>query len=114
MDVFSLDDTDMLRKVMSQLNPSICRLEHIPTTSFKTLFNCISEVQAIVNHSLFRGNFPIALITAKVKPLLKKSNLDSSALSNFGTISNLAFFCNILERLVFKQLNDFFKVPTIF
>jgi hypothetical protein len=77
--------------------------------------NCISEeLQAIVSLSLFTGTFPTALKTAMVKPLLKKSHLDSSALSNFQPISNLPFLSKILEKLVFKQLNYFLSANCIF
>ncbi|CDQ63239.1 unnamed protein product [Oncorhynchus mykiss] len=90
--VFSLVDTDMLKKVISQFKPSTCLLNPIPTTFFKTVFNCISEeVHAIVNQviNMFRDTFPNALKTVMVKPLLKESNLESSALNNFQPISNL-------------------------
>jgi hypothetical protein len=60
MDLCSLVDTDMLRKVISQLLPSAWLLDPIPTTFFKTVFNCISE-EDIVNHSPFTGTFPTAL-----------------------------------------------------
>jgi hypothetical protein len=70
----------MLRKVISQLKPSTCLLDPIPTTFFKAVFNCISEeVQAIVNHFLCTGSFPTALKNVMVKSLLKESNLDFSA-----------------------------------
>ena len=60
MDLFSLVDTDMLRKVILQLKHSTCLLAHIPSALYKTVFNCITkEVQAIVNHSLFTGTFPL-------------------------------------------------------
>ena len=108
MDLFSLVDTDILRKVISQLMPSTCLL--YPTTTFKTVFNCISEeVKAIVNHSLFTGTLPTAIKKAIMKPLLKKSHLDSSAFSNFRPISDLPLLNNILEKLVFKRQNNLFK-----
>ena len=43
MELFSLVDTDMLRKEISQLKPSTCHLNPILTTVFKTVFNCIPE-----------------------------------------------------------------------
>jgi hypothetical protein len=62
IDLFSLVDTDMLRKVIL----TTCLLDLIPTTLSE-------DVKAIVNPSLFTGTFPAALNTAMVKPLLKKS-----------------------------------------
>jgi hypothetical protein len=115
MDLFSLVDADMLRKAISQHKPLTCLLDPIPTTFFGTVFNCISEeVQAIVYPSLFTGTSPTAPKTSMVKPFLKKSHLDTSALSNFLPISNLPFFSRILEKLVFKQLNYFLKCQLVF
>ena len=59
---------------ISQLKPSTCLLDPIPTTFFKTVFNCISEeVQTIVNHFLFTDTISTVPKTAVRKPLLKKS-----------------------------------------
>jgi hypothetical protein len=44
------------------------------------------------------GRGPFYYWPAMVKPLLKKSNLDSSALNNFWPISNLPFLSKILEK----------------
>jgi hypothetical protein len=94
----------MLRKVISQLELLTCLLNPIPTTFSKTVFNCIpEEVQAIVNHFLV-NHF---LKTAMVIPLLKKRNLDSSALVNFQPISILTFLSKILEKFVYEQQNYF-------
>lgn len=72
------------------------------------MFNCLEdEVLAIANYSLLTGTFPQALKSAVVKPLLKKTNLDPLVLNNFRPISNLSFLSKILEKLVFRQLNDY-------
>ena len=62
---------------------------------------------AIVNHSLLTGIFSMPLKATIAKPLLKKSNLESSVLNNFRTIANLPFLSKILEKQVYKQLNDY-------
>ena len=108
MSVFALADIEILSKVVSQLKPSTCPLDPIPTTFFKTIFNSVSkDILEIINCSLLTGIFPSELKTAVVKPLLKKSNLDSSVLKNFRPISNLPFLSKILEKIVFRQLNNF-------
>jgi hypothetical protein len=81
----------MLRKVISQLKPSTCLLDPI-TTTFRTALNCIfEELQAIAKHSLLTGTFPTVLKTAMVKHLLKKSQIDYSALIKCRPISKLPF-----------------------
>jgi len=55
------------------------------------------------------GSFLNSLKTAVVKPLLKKSNLDKTILSNYRLISNLPFIGKIIEKVVFNQLNKYLK-----
>lgn len=101
-------DKEMLRNKVSELKTSTCSFDCIPTTFFKTVFNCLEdEMLAIVKHSLMTGIFPMALKTAIVKPLLKKNNLDPFALNDFKPNSILSFLSKILEKLVLKQLNDY-------
>jgi len=59
----------------------------------------------VVNASLCSGSFQNSLKTAVVKPLLKKSNLDKTILSNYRPISNRPFIGKIIEKVVFNQLN---------
>jgi retron-type reverse transcriptase len=61
----------------------------------------------IVNNSLQSGNFPKALKTAVIKPLLKKRSLDTSIINNYRPISNLPFISKIIEKVVLQQLNHF-------
>ncbi len=48
-----------------------------------------------------------------MRPLLKKSNLDSNDFNNFRPVSNLPFLSKILEKLVFIQLNDFINSQNV-
>ena len=110
MERFDLVDAETLSRIVTELKPSTCSLDPIPTSLFKTIFNSVSEdILAIVNHSLQLGVFPTDLKTALVKPLLKKGNLDILTPSNFRPTSNLPFLSKILEKLVFNQLTIFFK-----
>ncbi len=61
----------------------------------------------MVNTSLLSGKFPKSLKTAVVKPLLEKSNLDNTILSNNRPISNLPFIGKIIEQVAFNQLNSY-------
>lgn len=65
---------------------------------------CILE---IISKGLSDGFVPDYLKHTIVKPLLKKSNLDLTVLSNFRPISNLPFISKILEKIVSVQLLHF-------
>lgn len=66
-------------------------------------FNCIaSDTLQIVNSSLIQGEFPQALKTLVIKPLLKKTNLDVSVY-NYRPIYNLSCLSEIMEKVVFLQ-----------
>ena len=67
----------------------------------------------ITNTSLETGIFPTAIKTAIVKPLLKKSNLDHTILSNYRPISNLPGMSKVLEKVVCYQLNTFLNENSI-
>ncbi len=63
-----------------------------------------SDVLNIGNGSLQLGLFPKALKTTGIKPLLMKSNLEASVISNYSPILNLHF----LGKTFFVQ-NDVFN-----
>ncbi len=64
----------------------------------------------MVNTSRLSGTFPNSLKTVVVKPLLKKSKLDSTILSNYRPISNLPFIGKIIEKVVFKSAEQLLKL----
>jgi len=51
--------------------------------------------------------------TAIVTPIFKKSNLDSSDISNFRPISNLLFVSKLLERTVSQQLTVYLESESL-
>ena len=105
---FVLVDAETLGRVFSQVNPTTCLLDPIPTSLLKEFYGFFEfELLSIANCSLQTGVFPAAFKTAVVRPLLKKSNLDPDILNNYRPVSNLPFLSNILEKVVFNQLNDF-------
>ena len=99
-----------LKDNLNSLKSSTCCLDSLPTDFFKKVSNCLApDLLQIVNTSLLSGVFPQALKTAVVKPLLKKSNLDTSQLNNYRPISNLPFLSKIIEKAVSQQLNKFLE-----
>ena len=108
MACFDVIDSQNLVETVTQLKPSTCCLDTIPTNLFKNVFDCLAvDILQIVNNSLQSGNFPKALKTAVIKPLLKKRSLDASIINNYRPISNLPFISKIIEKVVLQQLNHF-------
>ena len=54
--------------------------------------------------SLLTGEYPLIFKKAIVKPLLKKTSLDSEDLKNYRPVSNLSFMSKILEKVVLSQI----------
>lgn len=63
----------------------------------------VLNVLQIVNNHLQSGQFPQALMTAVIKPLLKKPNLDASGFCKYRPISNLPFLGKSLTGLFFNR-----------
>ncbi|XP_074522673.1 uncharacterized protein LOC141787880 [Halichoeres trimaculatus] len=114
LDSFALVDAELLGRVFSQVKPTTCLLDPIPTSLFKSLYGFLEvELLNMVNCSLQTGCFPADLKTAVVRPLLKKNNLDPDVFNNYRPVSNLPFLSKILEKIVFIQLNDFLNKHSI-
>ena len=58
----------------------------------------------VVNHSRLTGEFPLIFKMAIIKPLLKKTSLDSVDLKNYKLVSNLSFMSKVLEKVVLSQI----------
>ncbi len=95
------------KRLYSTLNRQPAILTHFPHLFFNGVLNCLEVgLLEVVNISLLSGIFPKSLKTAVVKPLLKKSNLDNTILSNYRPMSNLPFIGKIIEKVVFNQPNN--------
>ena len=49
---------------------------------------------------------PKSLKTALIRPLLKKTGLDSDILKKYRPVSNLTFISKVIEKLVSGRLNE--------
>ena len=49
---------------------------------------------------------PKSLKTTLIRPLLKKSGLDSDILKNYHPVSNLTFISKVIENVVSRRLNE--------
>ncbi|KAL1268809.1 hypothetical protein QQF64_034172 [Cirrhinus molitorella] len=81
-----------LKKAVHELKATICPLDAVPARIMKEAIDIVGPcLVSFINRCLSLGTVPTALKHAIVRPLLKKSNLDPSILSNFRPISHLPF-----------------------
>ena len=64
-------------------------------------------IALLCNKSLTTGCFPAEFKQAVVRPLLKKTGLDSSELKNYRPVSTLSFLSKLLERVVQSRLQTY-------
>ena len=85
-----------------------CSLDPVPA-SFLTgcLPALLPVITDLVNCSLDTVFMPVALKTALITPLLKKSNLNSGDFKNLCPVSNLPFISKVIEKVVAVQLVDY-------
>ncbi|XP_032879310.1 uncharacterized protein LOC116974699, partial [Amblyraja radiata] len=101
---FVSDFSEFLAGIM----PNYDRVLMVPPLLFKEVFPSIGQsVLTIINSSLCSGVVPINFKHAVVQPLLKKTGLDQTDLSNFRPISKLPFISKIMEKVVYAQLKLF-------
>ena len=97
--------TEHLLSILTKCAPKSCDLDFMPTS---LLLNCLDVMLPsktnIINDSLVSDVFPSFYKSAIVKPLLKKSTLDSNDMKNYQPVSNLSFMSKILEKVVAYQL----------
>ena len=77
-----------------------CELDPLPTWLLK---ECKTD---IVNMSLRESMIPKSLKTAHLRPLLKKTGLDSDILKNYRPVSNLTFISKVIEKVISGRLNE--------
>ena len=85
-----------------------CSLDPIPTWLVKEMRGLLSPfISLLFQKSLFTGLFPTEFKEAIVRPLLKKSGLDSTQKKNYRPVSNLSFLSKLLERVAQARLEVF-------
>ncbi|KAL5260505.1 hypothetical protein ACHWQZ_G010593 [Mnemiopsis leidyi] len=114
MSKFKPVSEEELRRVIKELNKKECEEDPIP---LKVFLQCLDELMQIllfiVNDSLINGNFPSTLKNALVRPAIKDENGDANSYKNYRPISNLPFLSKILEKCVYKQLDQHLNINNL-
>lgn len=107
----SVDDVNKLIKSSPSKS---CNLDPIPTWLLKEHSDIIGPViTKIINLSLSLGQVPCEMKLAHVKPILKKSGLDSNNLKNYRPVSNLTFISKLVEKVVDSQFSSHLDVNNL-
>ncbi len=110
----SVFEAKFWKKSYSTLNSRPAILTHFPHLFFQKCVKLFrSRPLRSGESSILSGTFPQSLKTAVVKPLLKKSNLGNTILSNYRRISNLPFIGKIIEKVVLKSAEQLLKLKWI-
>ena len=95
-------------QVIMGLNPSKGTSGYIPTNILQLAAReCCVPLTDCFNNCLSDGSFPSELKLASVIPVLKSG--DDSDKENYRPISILPALSKVFEKLLFKQINDFFE-----
>lgn len=96
-----------LADIIAHLKPSSSKDDIMPPRLFKQIVDTVDfNILNLINKCLSQGICPTDFKHAVVTPLLKRPNLPMDDPNNFRPISNLPFLAKVLERVVFKQLQD--------
>ena len=99
-----LDEKDV-KHLIAKSNRKTSSLDPMPTSIVVQCQDILLPVLTrMINMSLNSGIFPAEWKVADVRPLAKKSNLDTyTTFENLRPVSNLSYVSKLIERTVFKQ-----------
>ena len=109
-----VDENDIIKEIAALADKSSCGYDEISSILLKKIANSIKPILTlIINQSLSTGIFPTKLKLAKVLPLFKNKG-DCHLFDNYRPISLLPTISKIFEKVVHKQLYDYFTENNLF
>ena len=97
---------DQLKKLIMEGNSKSCHLDPLPTKLLKQVLDAVLPVMTKIVNASLQSNFPQALKSATVVPLLKKATADKEELRNYRPVSNLSCISNLIEKVAVEQLKE--------
>ena len=115
-DSFKQLDEEDVKHLIAKSNRKTSSLDPMPTSIVVQCQDILLPVLTrMINMSLNSGVFPAEWKVADVRPLAKKSNLDTcTAFENLRPVSNLSYVSKLIERTVFNQTNDFLNTQGLY
>lgn len=90
------------------------QVDPIPTWLLKQCVSLLSQfLTRLINSSMMSCEVPECMKMAFVTPLLKKSNLDPTDISNYRPVSNLSFLSKLLERTISHQITGYLESASL-
>ena len=109
-----IDENFLIKEIAALIDKYSCGYDEISSILLKKIANSIKTVLTlIINQSLCTGIFPTNLKIAKVIPLYKNKG-DCHLFDYYRPISLLPTISKIFERVVHKQLYDYFTDNNLF
>jgi len=103
--LFTIVTVDEVKHPIGTLPAKSSPLDYIPTKLLKQQSDILAPlITHLVNLSLSNGTFPSSLKTGRIKPLLKKPNMDPKDPASYRPITNLSTLSKILEKLALSHL----------
>ena len=97
-----------VEKLISSALNKTSQLDPAPTWLVKEMRGHLAPfITLMFNRSLVTGCFPAEFKQAVVRPLLKKSGLDTSKMKSYRPVSNLSFLSKLLEKVVQDRIQTF-------
>ncbi len=110
----SMTDKETVIKIINDMKPkSSCGIDGLSMKLLKMTKEVFTELLLIIiNQTLSTGIFPDKLKIAKVTPVYKKD--DQTEFTNYRPISLLPVISKIFERIICKQVYNFFIKEKLF
>ena len=106
---FETIDDEIISKTIDSIQPKTsCGFDGISSQLLKSLKPALTQpLRLITNQILTTGIFPDKLKIAKVVPIYKKG--ENTQLCNYRPISLLPAISKVIEKIMYSQLDNFFK-----
>ena len=106
---FETIDDEIISKTIDSKQPNtICGFDGISSQLLKSLKPALTQsLRLNTNQILTTGIFPDKLKIAKVVPIYKKG--ENTQLCNYRPISLLPAISKVIEKIMYSQLDNFFK-----
>ncbi|XP_053405136.1 uncharacterized protein LOC128558892 [Mercenaria mercenaria] len=104
---FSPASKEEVKRIIIKSASKSCELDPIPTWLLKEcLDELLQPLTKIINLSMEQAYVPKMFKSSRIRPLLKKQDLDVDILKNYRPVSNLPFVSKILENVVDARLEN--------